>query len=36
MLRLFNRFTKKEHKVSLQRFMNDIKIVEQMGLLEKL
>ncbi|MGG1864574.1 hypothetical protein ABEP22_00390 [Bacillus safensis] len=27
---------KKEHKVSLQRFMNDIKIVEQMGLLEKL
>ncbi|MCM3037020.1 hypothetical protein M3579_13710 [Bacillus pumilus] len=26
---------KKENKVSLQRFMNDIKIVEEMGLLEK-
>ncbi|WP_111291940.1 hypothetical protein [Bacillus safensis] len=26
---------KKEHKVSLQRFMKDIKVVEQMGLLEK-
>ncbi|WP_144557733.1 hypothetical protein [Bacillus pumilus] len=27
---------KKENKVSLQQFMNDIKIVEEMGLLEKL
>ncbi|AHL70628.1 hypothetical protein BW16_04070 [Bacillus pumilus] len=27
---------KKEHKVSLQRFMDDIKIVEEMGLLEKI
>lgn len=27
---------KKEYKVSLQRFMNDIKIVEQMGLLERI
>ncbi|RAP19083.1 hypothetical protein C2W59_01326 [Bacillus pumilus] len=26
---------KKENKVSLQRYMNDIKIVEEMGLLEK-
>lgn len=26
---------KKENKVSLQRFMNDLKIVEEMGLLEK-
>lgn len=26
----------KENKVSLERFMNDMKIVEQMGLLEKM